>query len=413
LLTSRRVAQSIRLFPDDRAMTNREIITRSDAHLMPTYARTPVAFVRGEGARLWDADGKEYLDLFACLAVANLGHAPRAIAAAINAQTAKLFHVSNLHYCEPQAQLAELLCAHSFADQVFLCNSGAEANEAAIKLARRWGHANGGTRHEIVSALGSFHGRTLATLTATGQEKVRVGYQPLPPGFRYVPYDDLAALDRALTDTTAALLLEPILGEGGVVVPRPDYLAGARRLCDERGVLLILDEIQVGMGRTGTLFAYEQSGITPDIMTLAKALASGIPIGAALARGAIAACFGPGSHGSTFGGNAVAAAAAVATLETMTAPDFLPGVRTRAAHFRAGLERIAARSSKVQQVRGVGFIQGLQLVEPGAPIVAACLARGVLLNCTADTVLRFLPPLIISEAEIDQALAILEEVLCS
>ena len=204
-------------------------------------------------------------------------HQPRARAARDrrrhrSAQTAKLFHVSNLHYCEPQARLAELLCTHSFADRVFLCNSGAEANEAAIKLARRWGHANGGERFEVVTALGSFHGRTLATLTATGQEKVRVGFQPLPAGFRYVPYDDLAALDRALTDTTAALLLEPILGEGGVVVPPPDYLAGARRLCDQRGVLLMLDEIQVGMGRTGTLFAYEQSGIVPDVITLAKAL---------------------------------------------------------------------------------------------------------------------------------------------
>jgi predicted acetylornithine/succinylornithine family transaminase len=413
LLTTSLVAQRIRGFAERRAMTNRDIISRSDAHLMPTYARTPVAFVRGEGARLWDADGKEYLDLFACLAVANLGHAPRAIAAAITAQTAKLFHVSNLHYCEPQARLAELLCAHSFADQVFLCNSGAEANEAAIKLARRWGHAGGGSRYEIVSALGSFHGRTLATLTATGQEKVRVGYQPLPAGFRYVPYDDLAALDRALTATTAALLLEPILGEGGVVVPSPDYLVGARRLCDERGVLLILDEIQVGMGRTGTLFAYEQSGITPDIMTLAKALASGIPIGAALARAEVAACFGPGAHGSTFGGNAVAAAAAVATIETMIAPDFLAGVRHRSAHFRTRLERVAAQSPKVKSVRGVGFIQGLELVESGAPVVAACLARGVLLNCTADTVLRFLPPLVISEAEIDRALAIVEEVLCA
>ena len=394
-------------------MSNHDIVTRSDRHLMPTYARAPVAFVRGEGARLWDADGREYLDLFACLAVANLGHAPKPIAAAIGAQTAKLFHVSNLHYCEPQARLVELLSAHSFADQVFLCNSGAEANEAAIKLARRWGHANGGKRYEIVSALGSFHGRTLATLTATGQEKVRVGFQPLPTGFRYVPYDDLAALDRTLGDTTAALLLEPILGEGGVVVPGPDYLAGARKLCDERGVLLVFDEIQVGMGRTGTLFSYEQVGVVPDVMTLAKALASGIPIGAALARQDVAACFTAGSHGSTFGGNAVAAAAAVATLEIMTAPDFLPGVRKRAAHFRERLETIAASSAKVVGVRGRGFIQGLQLTEPGAPIVAACLERGVLLNATADTVLRLLPPLVITEAEIDRALGVLEEVLCS
>ncbi len=392
-------------------MSSQDIVSRSDRHLMATYVRAPVAFVRGEGARLWDAEGKVYLDLFACLAVTNLGHAPRAVADAITAQTQKLFHVSNLHYCEPQARLVELLCAHSFADRVFLCNSGAEANECAIKLARRFGHANGGKRFEVVSALGSFHGRTLATLTATGQEKVRVGFQPLPAGFRYVPYDDLAALERALTDTTAALLLEPILGEGGVVVPSPEYLTGARRLCDERGVLLIFDEIQVGMGRTGTLFAYEQLGVVPDVMTLAKALASGIPIGACLAREDVAAAFAPGAHGSTFGGNAVAAAAAVTTLEIMTAPDFLPGVRKRAGHFRAALDRIAATSAKVKGVRGRGFIQGLQLTEPGAPYVTACLERGVLINCTADTVLRLLPPLVITEDEIDRALAVVEEVL--
>jgi predicted acetylornithine/succinylornithine family transaminase len=394
-------------------MTNREIIALNERYLFPVYGRAPIAIVRGQGCHVWDADGTQYLDFFASTVVTCLGHAHPRITAAIVEQANKILHVSNLHHSEPQARLAELLCTHSFADRVFLCNSGAEANEAAIKLARRFGHANGGKRFEVVTALGSFHGRTLATLTATGQEKVRVGFQPLPAGFRYVPYDDLAALDRALTDTTAALLLEPILGEGGVVVPSPEYLVGARRLCDERGVLLMLDEIQVGMGRTGTLFAYEQTGIVPDVITLAKALASGIPIGACLAREEVAAAFGPGAHGSTFGGNAVAAAAAVKTLEIMTAPDFLPGVRARAAHFRAGLDRIAARSARVAEVRGRGFIQGMQLTEPGAPFVAACLARGVLLNCTADTVLRLLPPLVITETEIDQALAILEEVLCA
>jgi predicted acetylornithine/succinylornithine family transaminase len=392
-------------------MTGDAIISTSDHYLMPTYARTPVAFVRGEGARLWDAEGREYLDFFSALAVTNLGHAPRVVVDAITRQAGRVLHVSNLHYCEPQARLAELLCTHSFADRVFLCNSGAEANEAAIKLARRWGHSLGGTRTEIVSALGSFHGRTLATLTATGQEKVRTGFQPLPAGFRYVAYDDVAALDRALTDTTAALLLEPIQGEGGVVIPDPGYLAAARRLCDQRGVLLMLDEIQVGMGRTGTLFAHEQSGIVPDVMTLAKALASGVPIGAALAREAVAATFGPGVHGSTFGGNAVAAAAAVATLETMTADGFLARVRERGAQLLAGLERLAKRSAAVASVRGRGLMLGVTLHEAGAPVAAACLARGLIVNCTAERVLRILPPLVISEAEIDRGLAILEEVL--
>jgi acetylornithine aminotransferase len=330
---------------------------------------------------------------------------------AIRRQAARLLHVSNLHYSEPQARLAELLCTHSFADRVFFGNSGAEANEAAIKLARRWGHGLGGRRTEIVSALGSFHGRTLATLTATGQEKVRTGYQPLPAGFRYVPYDDLGALDRALTDTTAALLLEPIQGEGGVVVPDPAYLAGARRLCDERGVLLVLDEIQVGMGRTGTLFAYQQSGIEPDIMTLAKALASGIPIGATLAREKVAASFEPGAHGSTFGGNAVAAAAAIATLETMLADGFFARVRERGAHLREGLERLARRSPRIAAVRGRGLMLGAELHEPGAALVDACLARGLLINCTAERVLRLLPPLVVTETEIERGLAVLEEVL--
>ena len=392
-------------------MTGDAVIATSDRYLMPTYGRSPVAFVRGRGATLWDAEGREYLDFFSCLAVTNLGHSPPAVVEAINRQAAQLLHVSNLHYCEPQARLAEMLCTHSFADRVFFCNSGAEANEAAIKLARRWGHSQGGQRTEIVSALGSFHGRTLATLTATGQEKVRTGFQPLPAGFRYVAYDDLAALDRALTDTTAALLLEPIQGEGGVVIPDPAYLAGARRLCDERGVLLVLDEVQVGMGRTGTLFAYEQSGIEPDIMTLAKALASGIPIGATLAREAVTASFGPGVHGSTFGGNAVATAAAVATLEVMTAPGFLAEVRARGAFFLDRLEHLARRSPAITSVRGRGLMLGVTLRDPGAPVVDACLARGLVINCTVDRVLRLLPPLIITEAEIDRGLATLEEVL--
>jgi predicted acetylornithine/succinylornithine family transaminase len=388
------------------------VIALADRYLMRTYVRTPITFVRGEGARLWDAAGREYLDLFASLAVTNLGHAPPAVVAAITRQAERLLHVANLHYSEPQARLAELLCAHSFADRVFLCNSGAEANEAAIKLARKWGHEQGGDRHEVVTALGSFHGRTLATLTATGQEKVRVGFQPLPAGFRYVPFDDVGALDRALGDATAAFLVEPIQGEGGVVVPHPDYLAAARRLCDERGVLLMFDEIQTGMGRTGTLFAYEQFGVEPDVMTLAKALGSGVPIGATLARERVAASFGAGAHGSTFGGNALTAAAAVATLETMLADGFLGGVRARAARLRAGLDALAARSTRVAEIRGQGLMLAVVLTEPATDAAAACLERGVLVNCTADRVLRLLPPLVITEGEIDRALAVLEEVLC-
>src|SRR6266481_3920579 len=391
---------SISRFRSPRAhMTGDAIIATSDRRLMPTYARSPVAFVRGEGARLWDTEGREYLDFFACLAVTNLGHAPRPVVDAITAQASRLLHVSNLHYCEPQARLAELLCSHSFADRVFFCNSGAEANEAAIKLARRWGHSLGGRRTKNVTALGSFHGRTLATLTATGQEKVRVGYEPLPTGFRYVPYDDVAALEDALDDTTAALMLEPVQGEGGVVIPKPEYLAAARRLCDERGVLLVFDEVQ--------------TGITPDLMTLAKALASGVPIGALLARDDVAACFGAGAHGSTFGGNALATAAGVATVETMTVAGFLPRVRELGAYFLERLQRLAAKTRAIESVRGHGMMLAIVLREPGAAVVERCLAHGLVINCTADRVLRVLPPLVIREAEIDRGVAILEEVLTS
>jgi len=394
-------------------MTGQEIIAASDLHLMPTYARARVAFVRGEGSRLLDAEGREYLDFFSFLSVTNLGHSPPAVVEAITAQAHRLLHVSNLQYCEPQARLAELLCLHSFADRVFFGNSGAEANEAAIKLARRWGHSLGGKRTKVITALGSFHGRTLATLTATGQEKVRVGYQPLPAGFQYVPYDDVPALESALDDTTAALMLEPVQGEGGVVMPSPGYLEAARRLCDDRNILLIFDEVQTGMGRTGTLFAYEQTGIEPDLMTLAKALASGVPIGALLARDDVAACFGPGSHGSTFGGNALATAAGVATLEAMTADGFLARVRTLGTHFLARLRDVATRCRTIASVRGHGMMLGITLHEPGQGVATACLERGLVINCTADRVLRFLPPLVITEAEIDRGVAILEEVLRS
>jgi acetylornithine/N-succinyldiaminopimelate aminotransferase len=285
-------------------MNTQEIVEMSDKYLFPTYARAPLALVRGEGTRVWDADGREYLDFFSSTVVTSLGHCHPALVAALEKQAHAIFHVSNLHYCEPQALLARRLVESSFADRVFLCNSGAEANEAAIKLARKYGHANGGGRYEIITALGSFHGRTLATIAATGQEKVRVGFEPTQGGFRYVDYGDVAAVERAVTERTIGVMVEPMLGEGGVVVPPEGYLAELRALCDRRELLLILDEVQTGIGRTGTLFAYERDGVRPDIVSLAKGLGSGVPVGAMLAAEPVAASFDAGSHGSTFGGNA-------------------------------------------------------------------------------------------------------------
>jgi predicted acetylornithine/succinylornithine family transaminase len=270
------------------------------------YARNPITFVRGRGCELWDAAGKRYLDFFAGLAVNALGHCHPAVVDAVQAQVATLLHVSNLYHTEPTARLARLLCEHSFADRVFLCNSGAEANEAAIKLARRWGADHGGGRFEILATHGSFHGRTLATLTATGQEKYHQGFQPLLPGIRLVPFGDVTALAEAVRDETVAILLEPIQGEGGVVVPDAAYLPAVRQLADQRGLLLMLDEVQCGLGRTGRLFAHEHSDVVPDVMTLAKALGGGLPIGAMCTTERVAAAFSPGTHGSTFGGNPVA-----------------------------------------------------------------------------------------------------------
>ncbi len=392
-------------------MTTDEIISASRAHELDVYARYPVAFVRGQGCRLWNAEGKAYLDLFAGLAVNNLGHCHPAIVQAVQQQTATLMHVSNLYHTEPAARLVDLLCRHSFADRVFLSNSGAEANEAAMKMARRFGSTRRGGRYEIIAAQGSFHGRTFATVTATGQEKHRVGFDPLLPGIRLVSYDDVDALAAAVGDATVAVLLEPVQGEGGVVIPKPDYFRRVRDLCDERGLLLILDEVQVGVGRTGALFAYQHTDITPDILTLAKALGGGLPIGATLAREDIAATMSRGAHGSTFGGNPVACAAAVRVLEVLLGDGVLENAARIGTYLSERLRALAARFPMVRDVRGQGLILGMELDRPARPIVEACLEDGLLINVTADRVLRFVPPLIISRDEIDEACTILERVL--
>ncbi len=391
-------------------LSNKHIIDLNAKYLCTTYARFPVAFVRGQGCRLWDADGKEYLDFFASLAVMNLGQCHPAVVKAVCDQVSTLTHISNLHHTLPQARLAELLCAHSFADKVFFCNSGAEANEAAIKLARKYGSDKRDGRYEILTTLGSFHGRTMATISATGQEKVRQGFAPLLEGFRYVPFDDLAATEAAISDRTIAIMVEPIQGEGGVNVPQPGYLKGLRELCDRHGLLLLLDEVQTGMGRTGKLFAYEHEGVEPDIMTLAKSLGGGLPIGAMLARGAVAESFNLGSHGSTFGGNAVACAAGIAVVNTLLG-GVLENCRVSGDYFCKRLLALQENFPFIKTVRGRGLILGAELDREGAAIADACLKEGLLINCTMGTVLRFIPPLIITKAEIDEGFAILEKVL--
>lgn len=392
-------------------MNNQQIRDISDRYLFSTYTRAPLALVRGRGTRVWDADGREYLDFFSSTVVTSLGHCHPALVAALETQAQAIFHVSNLHYCEPQALLAQRLVESSFADRVFLCNSGAEANEAAIKLARKYGHAQGGGRYEIITAIGSFHGRTLATIAATGQEKVRVGFEPVQSGFRYVPYGSAAAIEGAVGERTIAVMVEPVLGEGGVVVPPEGYLRELRDLCDRHGLLLILDEVQTGIGRTGTLFGYQHDGVRPDIMTLAKGLGSGVPIGAMLAAEPIASSFDAGSHGSTFGGNALACAVANAVLLTIEQDDLLARCTAMGSRLQKGLSALVDAGTAIESVRGRGLLVAAVLSEPSAPYVDRCRERGLIVNSTGGSVLRLAPPLTVEADEIDRGLEILAEAL--
>ncbi len=394
-------------------MTNSEQwIARADRVIMKTYGRYPIVPVRGEGCRVWDADGKEYLDFLAGVAVNNLGHCHPRVVQALQEQAATLIHCSNYYHIPSQIELAELLCSRSFADRAFFCNSGAEANEAAIKLARKYSRETyGPERYAIITAAESFHGRTMATVSATGQEKVQRFFDPLLHGFVHVPFNDAAAIEAAVTPQTCAVMLEPIQGEGGVNIPDPGYLKAVREICDRHGLLLILDEVQTGLGRTGRLFAHEHFGIAPDIMTLAKALAGGAPIGAMLAREQFAEAFSPGTHGSTFGGNPLMTAAALAALRVLLDEGLLERTQTMGTYLVGRLEELKARHAIVREVRGIGLMVGMSLTVPGAEIVKQGHARGLLLNVTHDTVLRFVPPLVVSAAEIDAMLAILDELL--
>lgn len=392
-------------------MPTEELKDFAAKYLMQTYARQPISIVRGRGAKVYDMEGREYIDFVGGIAVNILGHGHPDLVQAIQRQAAQLIHVSNLYYTEPQIRLAQMLVDHSCADRVFFCNSGAEANEAAIKLARRYGHEkHGANRFEIITMKNSFHGRTMATLTATGQEKVQKGFEPLVPGFVYAPFNDFAAIESLVTDKTTAIMLEPIQGEGGVHVADQAYLKSLRELCTQKDILLIFDEVQTGMGRTGTLFAYEQLGVEPDIMTLAKGLGGGMPIGACLAKEAVAAVFTVGTHASTFGGNPLACAAGLAVCRILIEGRVLEQARRMGDYLSKGLADFKDRHRAVRDVRGLGLLQGLEVEIDAKAVVADCLTRGVLVNATSERVLRFVPPLIITQAEIDRVLEILSSI---
>jgi len=389
--------------------TSAEWISRGDRVIAKTYGRYPLVPVRGSGCRLWDADGREYLDFLAGVAVNNLGHCHPKVVAALREQAGQLLHCSNYYHIPAQIELAEILCQHSFGDRAFFCNSGAEANEAALKLARKYSREKYGEgRSEVITALASFHGRTIGGISATGQEKVRLGFEPVVPGFKYVPFGDIEALDRAMSPQTCAVLLEPVQGEGGVNVPPAGYLRQVRQLCDERGILLLFDEVQVGCGRTGHLFAYQHDKVAPDIMTLAKALAGGPPIGAMVATEQVAASFTPGSHGSTFGGNPLMAAAGVATMKVLIHDGILDNCTAMGAYLHFRLAELKKQFPFVREVRGRGLILGMELEIEGGDIVVKAQERGLLINCTVGKVLRFVPPLIVSRVEIDEAIETLE-----
>jgi predicted acetylornithine/succinylornithine family transaminase len=381
-------------------------------YIMNTYGIRDLALVRGQGIKVWDANGKEYLDFVGGIAVNLLGHCHPAVIDAIKSQAETLIHVSNLYYIEPQVKLAELLCQLSFGQKCFFCNSGAEANEAAIKLARKYAKLTyGPDKYEMITFLGSFHGRTLATITATGQPKYQQGFEPLVPGFVYATFNDLESVQQKINEHTCAIMVEPVQGESGVHPSTPEFLAGLRQLCTGNNLLLIYDEVQCGLARTGKMFAYELYGIPPDIMTLSKGLGGGVPIGATITTNKIATAFSPGDHASTFGGNPLATAAAIATLQTILKERLTENASKLGEYFFSLLMQLKNKYPFITEVRGKGLMLGIQLEREGKPYVARCMEKGLLINCVADKVLRFLPPLIITKEHIDTAINILDNVL--
>lgn len=393
-------------------MNKQDVFAIEKAHYMPVFARYPMVISHGEGAYVTDTDGNRYLDFFAGIAVNALGHNHPNLVKAVAEQAAKVIHCSNLYYTEVQVELIEKLARLSGLDKVFLANSGAEANEGALKLARKYGKTIAEDKYEIITANHCFHGRTLMTLTATAQPKYQAGYEPLPQGFIYIDYNDIAALEAAISDKTCAVVLEPIQGEGGVNVPADDYLSKVRALCDKHEALLIFDEVQTGVGRTGKMFAYEHFGVRPDIVTMAKGLAGGVPIGAFIASDKVASVFHPGDHGSTFGGNPLACAAANAVIDTIEQDDLLTNVAEVGAYLMDKIAQLGAKyPAIIRSVRGKGFMVGIELTREGRGIVEACLDKKLIINCTAGNVLRLVPSLTIGKQEVDTMIQILDEVL--
>jgi acetylornithine aminotransferase len=392
-------------------MTNAEVIAQAEQVIMRTYGRYPLAFVRGQGATVWDADGKSYTDFLTGIAVCVLGHCHPRVVQAIKNQAETLLHISNFYHTLPQTAVATFLAEHAFGGKSFFCNSGAEANEAALKIARKYSHDRYSVeRTDIISTTNSFHGRTMGTIAATGQTKVQKGFEPILPGFIHVPYGDLAAVEQAMNERTCAVLVEPIQGEGGIVVPPDGYLEGLRRMCDQHDVLLVFDEVQTGIGHTGYWFGYQHEGVVPDVMTLAKGLGGGMPIGVMMAKAHVAEALGPGTHGSTFGGNPVACSAALAVLQTIEEENLLAHVQQVGTYFMAGLKRLQKKYAFITEVRGRGLMLAAELDRAGGHMVLKGLERGYLINCTVDRVLRFLPPLTITEQEVDGLLATLDAI---
>ncbi len=391
-------------------MNSTDVMSLYDQFVIGNYGRLPRAIVRGEGNYLYDADGNKILDMFPGWAVSGIGHCHPKVVEAIRKQAGELLHIDNTFYIPQQAQLAKLLSERGFGGKCFFCNSGAEANEAALKLARRHTLPE---KYKFLTAERSFHGRTLATVTATAQPKYHEGFLPLLPGFSYVPYNDIDALQEAFSDEVAGVMIEPIQGEGGINPATPEYMHAIRELCDAHGAMMILDEVQTGMGRTGRWFAYQHYDVVPDIITLAKALGGGIAIGAMMARPQIAASLVPGSHASTFGGNPLACAAGVAVIEAIESEHLLDNAQAMGEYAVSQIEQLKTRYAVIDHVRGKGLMIGIQLTEPGAAIVAACLERGLRINCTQGNVLRFMPSMTVSKEQIDRAISILDQAIAA